>query len=170
MGGGDLFIKRRIFERVISRYVFLDPCIIRKCINETREKRSSIYRSLLLQYRTKTRNVCRPADRSGRRCERKKSGAAFLWNEPCASDERLCACLIRSMPTFIDIGQIHHVSRVSDKRRKTVFTFRSNYFFPLYSLDFFFLSFNDEQINFNSFIARSIFPSFLFIFSQMEIF
>lgn len=42
MGGGDLFIKRRIFERVISRYVFLDPCIIRKCINETRETKKEV--------------------------------------------------------------------------------------------------------------------------------
>lgn len=42
MGRGDLFIKRRIFERVISRYVFLDPCIIRKYINETRETKKEV--------------------------------------------------------------------------------------------------------------------------------
>ena len=122
-------------------------------------------------YRTKTRKRVPPSwsIRPPLRKEEKWRGISTR-SEPCASDERLCACGIRSMPTFIDIGQTRHVSRVSDKRRNTVFTFRSNYSFPLYPFDFFFFASlwrEDEKINFNLFIVQFIYRYFVPFYSSL---
>lgn len=53
--------------------------------------------------------------RATRTCRRKKRAAAFLWRP--VPDVCLCACRIRSMPTFIDFAKIFDGFRAFELRR-----------------------------------------------------